>query len=173
MPKEIERKFLVKDPSVIEGLAGVKVIQGYLSEGPVITRVRIIDDSQAFLTLKDAPQGLTRNEYEYRIPLQDGYELISRAADPTGGGLIEKIRYRITQGDWVFEVDVFQGQLRGLVTVEVELQDEADAPTLPPWVGEEISYDPTFSNAALAKGSRATAGSSVLSQLPNIHTSRL
>ncbi len=68
MAKEIERKFLLKDLSVVSGLTGKHIVQGYLSAGRVVTRVRLIDDKSAFLTIKcpTLERGAC-DEFEYPI----------------------------------------------------------------------------------------------------------
>ena len=67
MAREIERKFLVSDPSFLQGHAGLPILQGYLSKESMTVRVRILD-GQGFLTLKGPTQGCSRDEFEYPIP---------------------------------------------------------------------------------------------------------
>ncbi|MDP6701487.1 MAG: adenylate cyclase, partial [Candidatus Latescibacteria bacterium] len=77
MPLEIERKFLVADPSCIEGAEGTACKQGYLSiKGEAVVRARI-EGRRAVLTLKGRTRGIARSEYEYEIPLQDGEEILA------------------------------------------------------------------------------------------------
>jgi len=67
------------------------------------------------------------------------------------GGLIEKLRYRVPYGGHTWEVDEFAGENAPLVVAEVEL-DRIDAEvSLPSWVGLEVTYDPRYTNAALAR----------------------
>ena len=68
MGTEIERKFLVADPSVVDGLTGSVIRQGYLSREPGRTvRVRRRGD-RAYVTIKGANVGARRSEWEYEIP---------------------------------------------------------------------------------------------------------
>jgi adenylate cyclase len=147
MGSEIERKFLVRDVSVISGDEGTEYLQGYLSVDPDRTvRVRI-SDNEAFLTIKGRSHGPTRAEYEYRIPVDDAREMLATVALRS---LIAKTRHVIAAGGLRWEVDVFHGINAGLVIAEVEIPS-ADYPVpVPPWVGEEITDDYRYSNASLA-----------------------
>jgi len=151
MGKEIERKFLVKDPSVVRGRRGEDIVQGYLSFGKITLRVRRIGE-RAYLTLKGPSNGFSRDEFEYDIPVADAEQILAHYCAP---GRIVKTRYRIPYEGHEFEVDVFDGHLRGLVIAEVELEDENQPLELPPWVGKEVSSDPRYYNASLARAERA------------------
>jgi adenylate cyclase len=145
---EIERKFLVRDPSVVEGIVGTPIIQGYLSLDPERTiRVRLAG-TRALLTIKgvSSASGTTRAEYDYDIPVAEAEELLeSMALTP----LIRKTRYRRPVGRLVWEVDVFEGENEGLIIAEVELPSEGAALILPDWIGEEVTGDPRYYNASL------------------------
>ena len=81
MGVEIERKFLVKDPSWREAATGsVRYQQGYLSRSPTSAiRVRT-DGERACLNIKSTTDGIIRLEFEYPIPLADAQELLARVA---------------------------------------------------------------------------------------------
>ncbi|MGO8249124.1 hypothetical protein ACC809_36295, partial [Rhizobium johnstonii] len=53
--------------------------------------------------------------------------------------------------EFVWEVDVFTGEHRGLVIAEVEMTAETDDPALRTWLGGEVTGDFRYSNQALAK----------------------
>jgi len=146
MAKEIERKFLVKGDSW-RGLGGGKRYrQGYLSTVKERTvRVRIAGE-QGFITVKGISVGATRSEYEYEIPTADANEMLDRLCERP---LVEKTRYRIPFGGLTWEVDEFAGDNRGLVTAEVELQNETLAVSLPDWIGQEVTSDPRYFNSNL------------------------
>jgi len=146
--REIERKFLVRDDSWREGAVGVTVLQGYLTTARECTvRVRVAG-GRAWLTVKGPARGLTRPEFEYGIPVEDAEAMLKElsVAPP-----VEKTRYRVPFGGLVWEVDVFHGANEGLVLAEVELEHEEQEPPLPPWVGEEVTHDPRYLNASLAR----------------------
>lgn len=150
MPKEIERKFLVAtDGWRQQARIGSRFRQAIvLSQDDRSARVRVIDDAEAKLTIKIGT-GMTRHEFEYPIPIDEARELLALASGTT----IEKVRYQVAQAPHVWEIDVYEGVLAGLVVAEIELADEAEQPALPSWLGREVTGDHRFSNQALAEGS--------------------
>jgi CYTH domain-containing protein len=146
MAKEIERKFLVKDDGWRGLDCGQQYRQGYLSTIKERTvRVRTAG-AKGFITVKGINLGATRSEYEYGIPLSDAHEMLDHLCERP---LIEKTRYRIVIGDVTWEIDEFEGENRGLITAEVELQDENQAISIPAWIGQEVTGDPRYYNANL------------------------
>ncbi len=146
---EIERKFLVRDDSwrdVVESETGI--VQGYLIADTQLTlRVRQSGE-RAFLTLKGATMGISRAEFEYPIPAADAATLLRELALP---GLIEKTRYQVRCGEQLWDLDVFGGNNQGLVLAEIELATEDSHFEMPGWVGTEVSDDPRYYNANLAR----------------------
>ncbi len=151
MPVEIERKFLVASDAWRRATrgAGTPIRQGYLSSGgPAAPVVRIrLAGHEAFLTIK-GPGGLTRAEFEYPIPPEHAEAMLALCLRPP----LSKTRHQVPLGLWLWTVDEFHAptRLAGLVLAEVELPDEAAAPPLPDWLGEEVTHDPRWTNAALA-----------------------
>lgn len=146
MAKEIERKFFVKDLGVIAGRVGARIVQGYIADEPMTVRVRIVE-AEAFLTLKGKTVEIERDEYEFPLPMHHARELLERHC---GERIIEKTRYRIPHGGFVFEVDVFAGRHAGLVIAEVELASADQVVPLPDWLGAEVSHDHRYSNSVLS-----------------------
>jgi adenylate cyclase len=146
MGVEIERKFLVTDPSVVDGVGGTELRQGYLSRVAERTvRVRRSGD-RAWVTVKGLSSGATRAEWEWEIPVADADGMLEICDGP----VLEKTRYLVPFRGRTWEVDVFAGSNAGLVMAEVELE-AADAPiALPPWAGLEVTGDPRYYNAYLA-----------------------
>lgn len=144
---ERERRYLVDE--VPEPLPTPRRIeQGYLTTGRVTVRVRRIDDRHV-LTVKT---GSGRNRVEIERDLDDTEfdELWASATElriakrrhlvPLGGGLTA-------------ELDLFDGALTGRRIVEVEFDDDttADAFVAPAWFGREVTEDPRYTNASLAR----------------------
>ena len=105
-----------------------------------------VTDEQGYITLKGATTGITRKEYEYEIPVQDGVELLDVFAQSE----VEKIRYRIEFAGKLWEVDEFLGDNEGLIMAEIELQDEAEEFEQPDWVTNEVSDDERYYNSYLS-----------------------
>lgn len=146
---EIERKFLVKNDTWRASVQSERhIVQGYLATtGTLTLRVRIKDD-EACLTIKGPPRGLVRSEFEYAIPVVDAQEMLSEFAIVA---LVTKVRFRVGHADHVWEVDVFEGENTGLELAEIELQSEHESFRLPSWAGDEVTGDPRYSNANLAR----------------------
>jgi len=147
MSREIERKFLLKSDTW-RGLAhGVTYRQGYLCTVPERTvRVRIAGEA-AFLTVKGLTIGNSRAEFEYAIPVRDAEQMLKLCEGP----LVEKSRYEIPHAGKTWQVDEFFGENLGLIIAEVELASESEQPELPDWIGEEVSGNPRYYNASLAR----------------------
>jgi len=144
---EIERKFLVADPSVVDGRPGSVIRQGYLSREPSRTvRVRRRGD-QGFVTIKGANVGARRSEWEYEIPAAEADEMLALCEGP----ILDKTRYLIDVAGRTWEVDVFRGANEGLVMAEVELDAEDAVVDLPAWAGLEVTDDPRYYNANLSR----------------------
>jgi adenylate cyclase len=145
---EIERKFLVADPTIVDGLDGVAISQAYLLDDPAcVIRVRRAGD-RGFVTIKGAAIGITRPEYEYEIPLVDADAILATMGP---GRPVEKTRYRLPDDEITWEIDVFGGANAGLVVAEVELSDEKQVVPEPAWLGPEVTDDPRYLNVNLAR----------------------
>ncbi len=144
MGKEIERKFLVKDMSFKNMANGILCRQGYLGTKPTV-RVRIIGDS-AYLTIKGAAMGISRDEYEYQIPLRDADEMLSNLCRKP---IIEKYRYIIDYEGFTWEIDEFLGENEGLVVAEIELNDDNQEFIKPDFIGIEVTHDSKYRNSNL------------------------
>ena len=146
---EIERKFLVKNDSWRGSVeCEWRILQGYLATtGTLTVRVRLKEDA-AWLTLKGPPRGLVRSEFEYPIPAEDAEAMLRELAILP---VIEKVRYRVPYSLHYWDLDVFTGDNAGLVLAEIELTREHEPFDLPGWAGVEVTGDPRYSNANLAR----------------------
>jgi CYTH domain-containing protein len=149
MAREIERKYLVAARPPDDSMLGhSRLRQAYLAvDGDVEVRVRD-EDGATVITIK-AGEGRSRVEVELPIEAGEADALWPYAGDR----LVEKVRYRVSLShDLVAELDVYEGPLVGLRTVEVEFPSEeaASAFTPPDWFGREVTGDAGWSNAELA-----------------------
>jgi adenylate cyclase len=62
---------------------------------------------------------------------------------------IEKYRYKIEVNGFVWEVDEFLGENRGLVLAEIELPTAETLFVKPDWIGAEVSDDSRYYNSNL------------------------
>jgi len=153
MAREIERKFLLKDQDW-KALAHQKThfAQGYLNDitdksSKSSVRVRIEGD-KANMNIKSLEIGLSRDEYEYEIPLEDGQRILATLAT---GPVIEKVRYLVKVGNHTWEIDEFFGENEGLIVADVELQCEDEKFEIPSWAGREVTEEVRFYNISLSK----------------------
>lgn len=155
MGLEIERRFLVLGDAWRATVTRMRRLQqGYLArEDGVSVRVRISGD-RGVLTIK-GPGGLVRPEYEYAVPTTEAEEMLTTLC---AGRRMAKTRHDVPHDGLLWEVDVFEGPLAGLVIAEVELDDAARALDLPPWAGREVTNDPRYANAALASAAAPPRG---------------
>lgn len=145
MSKEQERKWIVE--SLPELPAGDFIQQAHLvvsNNRDVRIRMRRGPDGRTTrtLTIKKGT-GETREEYDTGIDLHQYMDL----ADGTEGTVIEKTRHEIEIGDHTAEIDVYEGELEGLVVAEVENPDGFEPPE---WFGKEVTEDERYKNKNLA-----------------------
>lgn len=147
MGQEIERKFLVKGNSWRTG-PGMRIRQGYLrNEISGVVRVRT-KGKRGYLTIKGSTTGITRLEFEYEIPFEDADQILDTLCVKP---LIEKIRYEVHEGGFIWEIDEFEGENAGLVVAEIELQEEDQGFPYPEWLGREVTDEPRYQNSNLVK----------------------
>lgn len=149
MATEIERKFLLKDSSWKESAdQGTQYCQGYLV-GSKAASVRVrIQGKRAFINIKSATIDISRQEYEYEIPLNDAKEMLETLCEKP---LIDKTRYFVKNENHLWEIDVFSGDNEGLIVAEVELSDINENFIKPNWLGNEVSGDARYYNVSLVK----------------------
>ncbi len=150
MQQEIERKFLITGDGWRETAGvGVSCCQGYINAelSAATVRVRLLGE-QGFLTIKGRTTGISRSEMEYEIPATDTEYML---ANFCSGGIVSKTRHYIKVGSLCWEVDVFSGLNAGLIVAEIELEREDQPFEKPNWLGAEVTFDPRYTNAALAR----------------------
>ncbi len=161
---EIERRYLLSAQPTPAQLAALgarprQVEQAYLRRHDEwVRRVRRIEEagSARFVATRkrDAAGvagGIARDEIEHDITSEE-YARCLADADPARR-VIRKVRHVIPWERWTLELDVFASP-RGLVLLEVELDNVADVPSLPPVLAElvvrEVTDDPAYTNYGLA-----------------------
>ncbi|MDH6231953.1 adenylate cyclase [Mesorhizobium soli] len=151
MAKEIERQFLVANEEWRSSAGKSSSIrQFYVATGPnrsVRVRVR---DGKALLTLKFGTAARTRDEFEYPIPVSEAEEMQAYVL----GQVIEKTRHHVRHGGYLYEIDVFEGALQGLVLAELETAEEVPDAALPQWLGREVTGRSAYYNVSLATSGR-------------------
>tara|TARA_B100000965_G_scaffold258152_1_gene217547 strand:+ start:3415 stop:3879 length:465 start_codon:yes stop_codon:yes gene_type:complete len=146
MAKEIERKFLVNPSKISFEGSGDELKQGYLSiTDSGLTRIRITS-KQGFLTIKSKTIGISREEYEYEIPIDDANRLIQLST----GEVVHKTRTKVTYDGKIWEIDEFHGKNEGLWLAEIELVDSSESFSKPEWILDEVSDDARYFSSNLS-----------------------
>lgn len=161
---EIERKFTIKElPADLSRYTCKELEQGYLCSNPVVRVRKSVKKGEASYILcyksklglekkADATAQVCREE---EMPLtKEAYETLLSKVD---GRVITKKRYLIPYESYTIELDVFAGELTGLVFAEVEFPDETSAAEFvaPAWFVEDVTFDDRFKNGRLAKWKEA------------------
>jgi len=148
--REIERKFLVKQlPERLNRLRHYPIAQGYLaieSAGRRQVRLRKKGNS-ASLTFK-VGRGGAREEREIKLSSKQ----FAALWPATAGRRLRKLRYEIPWNGLLIEIDIYQGNLSGLVVAEVEFPDQVSCWRFEPpsWFGREVTGEKRYSNVRLA-----------------------
>ena len=150
---EIERKFLMKNDEWKAHVTETHVIkQGYLQSGlddSQKSSVRIrISNKLANINVKSVELTMIRQEFEYDIPLHDAEQMLTTLCS---GVIIEKTRYYVPYGSHLWEIDIFEGENKGLQMAEIELLDLDEKFEVPDWIGDEVSDDKRYYNIYLLK----------------------
>lgn len=146
---EIESKFDLAACALPELSGGVRISQGYLEVPSGELRLRRKGE-RCFLTVK-GDGTLSREEFETEIPEWTFNQLWPA----TDGRRVEKTRYALPHDGLTLEIDLYEGHLEGLRTLEVEFPDEATAARfqLPAWIegAVNVTSDKRFKNKSLAR----------------------
>ncbi len=128
---------------------------GVLTVGhPVECRVRLVEEAgkkKAYLTIKkfiDNPEA--RGEYEIAMPVVDAEKLL---AEGFVIDRVDKTRSKVEYSGNHWDVDVYKGRHKGLVTAEVEVADIRLFDTLPklPGAGRVVSGVSFLNNRMLGR----------------------
>lgn len=148
---EIEKTYLVKKiPNNLSSYKSDRIRQGYISSPPSPLRIRQKGSKFELtkkLPLKNEDKSSTE---EINIPLTE-YEF--NKLWPLTEKSLEKTRYYIPlKEDLIGELDIFQGDLKGLFFIEVEFVSEKQMKSFQPpeWFGKDITQEDFSSNCFLA-----------------------
>ena len=135
---EIERVFKVRHiPKNIEKYPHGNIVQSYLAidVSGAEARLRKVGERD-FETYKGSGR-LRRRELEIEL----SHDQFNTLWPGTEGRRIEKVRYQIDEGGQKIELNVFRGDLEGLVLAEVEFpsREKSEEFKPPDWFGEEVT----------------------------------
>ena len=161
-PTEIERKFLVTQlPELIKECPKSRIQQGYLmiaADGSEVRLRQVIKgpdfEPSHFITIKSAGD-IKRTEMEAEISA----EVFDDLWPLTAGRRLVKDRHYLADetGSAIVEIDIFTGELAGLILAEVEFPSINDAQQFQPpaWFGPEVTDNSQYKNQNLAQNGLA------------------
>ena len=144
---EVERKFRLRELPDLSGADADPIEQGYLAVG-ADGEVRLRRKGERTLLTVKRGTGLSRGEAEVEV----SPEQFEALWPLTEGRRLTKMRYLIHRDDVRIELDVYDGELQGLMIAEVEFPDERTADDFQPpeWFGEEVTGKGEYLNESLA-----------------------
>lgn len=154
IPIERERRWLVRDfdPNVLNHCKSYEITQGYFEvQGERSCRIRLIRDDEgerAVTTVKEGT-GEIRTERNEPLNLPAAHLLLE-----TTSFCVEKRRHNID--GW--ELDIFEGPLKGIVVLEYEAHSDEPIPSLPPWIHDAIDVTDSLTNLHLARMAKEISG---------------
>jgi len=142
---EYERKFLVRGQAWREKTSGAKLIaQGWLHRDKRSeVRVRISDEVGSVACKINLDDKARRIELEEVIDHAEARRLLVKCDH-----ILYKRRWLVLDKGSAWEVDEYDGELKGLIVAEIE--DPAGDLEIPGWVGLEVTGQVGWSNAELA-----------------------
>ena len=148
MAKEIELKFLIAGfPSGILKEKGEKIRQGYLSFNP---EVRIRQKGEKFFVTSKFGKGFIREEKEAKISEQV-FKILWLA---TIRKRVFKTRHELTVDGFIWEIDVYEKRLEGLIVAELELSSKDVKVDIPDNIKKvlikDVTCDERYKNKNLA-----------------------
>lgn len=154
IPKEIERKFLVRFlPKDLDVYKKKEVVQGYLAITSDGVEIRLRRKGDKYFETIKIGSGKSRTELETEI----SSEQFDKLWPGTEGKRLEKTRYEIPHKDnegheFVIELDIYHGNLDSLITAEIEFKSDDDSVKFetPDWFGEEVTDNKDYKNQSLA-----------------------
>jgi adenylate cyclase len=144
---EVERKFRLRQPPDLSSSESDPIEQGYLAVG-ADGEVRLRRKGDKTLLTAKRGAGLSRGEAEVEISAEQ-FEALWPL---TEGRRLRKRRHVLPHDGLEIEVDVYQGELEGLIVAEIEFDSEEQARGFEPpdWLGDDVTGDERFLNENLA-----------------------
>jgi adenylate cyclase len=144
---EVERKFRLQQPPDLSSSESDPIEQGYLAVG-ADGEVRLRRKGEKTLLTAKRGAGLSRGEAEVEVSAEQ-FEALWPL---TEGRRLRKRRHVLPHDGLEIEVDVYEGELEGLIVAEIEFDSEEQARGFEPpdWLGDEVTGDERFLNENLA-----------------------
>jgi len=151
---ELERRFLLREqPPDLDASDAWRILDRYI-DGTRL-RLRRMDRLEGAETVYKLSKKEVPDAGDFsRIAITTIYltDEEYRRLEPLPARVLAKRRYKLRDGASVYSVDVFDGNLSGLVLAEISFDSEEEmaAHAVPPFAAAEVSRDESYTGAALA-----------------------
>lgn len=149
---EIETTYLAHSlPAAIKGLEGRTIIDTYFPANVAHPHLRIRQKGSSYTLTKktQVTPGDASTQTEENIDLtKEEFEALNAG----NGKTVAKIRYEMPIGEYTAEIDVFTGDLEGLVLIDVEFPstEARDAFVKPDFCGQDVTQEDFIAGGMLA-----------------------
>jgi len=166
---EFEFTFLPKALPDLSGCVSKEIVDIYLPSTVNHPYLRIRRSGEKFEITKKQPvkEGDASHQFENTIPLsREEFDELAQIA----GKRIQKNRYLYEEGGRTYEIDVFQGDLKGLVLVDIEFNSLEEKATYiaPDWMLADVTQEDFIAGGMLC----GKSFSSIESKLSSLGYSR-
>jgi CYTH domain-containing protein len=153
---ERERRFLLGgEPPGLDPADGWRIVDRYVDGTRLrLRRMERLDGTETVYKL--AKKEVPRADDFSRVTITNIYLTADehRLLESLPAHELAKRRYKLRDGDDLYSVDVFEGELAGLVLAEIsfESDEELAAHAAPAFAVADVSRDERYTGAALAMG---------------------
>ncbi len=178
---EIEKRYLCNAKELIKYLKRneishivQKLEQFYLIAKPGET-LRYRKEDNLYLKNQKFGNGLIRQESQEEITKKE----YLKAKAKNSGGVIKKDRIKFIIDNYLFELDIFKGSLKGLAILEIEFKDIYSAKdfkipsTIEPFIIKDITNESIYSNGALSRSMKIPLRSDSKLSLNDLNPNRV
>lgn len=150
---EFERRYLLQHPpeGLLESDPGATIIDHYLEDTRLRLRHMRLASGEQIYKFTQKYQAADQDETQTTITNLYLSETEHRLLAQLGGKQLVKTRYRYAYRGREYGVDVFEGELAGLVLAETECasQEEVQSLSKPDFALEDVTGDPFFKGGNL------------------------
>jgi hypothetical protein len=126
-----------------------------MNESDLYTKPLSLDDLLLHKALKPLLPGAIEELREVERLNVDGYHPPYTSVCATAANLLAKTRYYVPHNGFVWEVDVYEGILDGVVLADIEIANEDVEVPLPNWIGNEVTGRPEYKKLNMLRMRRA------------------
>lgn len=147
----VERRYLLDSTNADwrnDRQSAMRIQQGYLLiRKNYSLYVSLENSNKASLCFRKENLGVLDTRYKVPLPRQLGNILFWCC----GKRVVKRTRHQAVHARRTFRINEFRDVLQGLLLVEIELTHTDEVVVLPPWVSTDVTMDPRYTFAQLAR----------------------